>query len=623
MDIENWDKGDSLFELLESNPFFEWDFRDSYSIKEVKAIIEKLVRLDPTKMVATAYMTLVITTTLNKTKIKLADAVLHPDFTDFIQTIRTEKENLDEYTKPIISAFTERLQKSCEQFSGSRFIFKEEYLKNNSDDEDAWIKARNYIKSDDVIKILRDAVVATETTVHWIYSNSSNLNISKSSIALQSDIYLYGNLVELEKDIHEHNLPYGIRYVTVNGTTDSSKSMNLIVFTSPTHAFFMGEISWDRYESKMKAKVVEGNSYSLNLDRTTTHFPELDSKNKITLTREGRQFIGSIKTSNDECKLWLLMLTEMIALKLPDMKPQGSLISTKLLLPASGGNTLPVLHQQPFSITHMTLEQALEGTGLNDSFMKDDILYLVKGIKIEHLLPIGDTVFDVDADEFIDAIPSKYHHRTGTVHQYIALRPYPELHFGNYESTVEAHNYVIQENITKIINRKLELLWARKEDEHDQFFSKLLKKKSKSIGEKLEHLAETQLPKSAGMSTFDEDFFSRIIRPCSARRLALKEPERYRHMGIPAGVPALYRENPYYKSDDDLLLGYFSMSTEYERYLLTPESSDDLTKIFSCRKTSLPKLYQNWVRQANHGSIRYPWNPNRSISCIGLFWIYK
>ncbi|WP_425263493.1 hypothetical protein [Vibrio owensii] len=607
MDMQAWDNGNEVFDLLENSPFWKWDSRDSYSIPESRKLVSKLVELDPTKMVAVSYVSLLLNTAFTHTSVTLQNAVLNDEFIAYAHKLREHKDTLDDYSTPLMEAFIERVQSSCVKMTGARFVRQEEA---KGTEPTARFKL---ISKDVMIRLLRDAVVATETPIHWIYSDGNPAKHQFESLSLHSDILLYPSISELNKDIREHSLAYGFRYVTVNAAKQGEKSLHFIVYTSASHAFIMSDIHWDKYNSRMAASG-EGYHFHLHgLDYVQSHYPQLNANNSLAVQAEGRQVVGSINSCEDTSKVWLLMLTELMALKLPTISPTGDLISTRLLLDNKVNPSLPIVMDKPFEIEHVTLEEAIEKIGLNDSAIRETLLPYLDGITMDVLLPKGQNVFNTDLGEFVDDIPDSIKRVSSARSPYCVLMPYPFEHFGDKQSTRAAHDTVILSNLANIVNKRIEMRWRDQSEVHSDWFRKMLHKKSNQIKEKLPQLLSVECPVDTSIRLYDGGIFTGVSD--GARYLALKAPKNWDHVGVSIAVPALT------KSYGGELMGYFTEEFEFDRFLLLPSSTEEIMEIYSCRKSTLPELLQNWKRLKDHGAIKYPWNYRGQLS-IAAGWVY-
>ncbi|MFS1428355.1 hypothetical protein LMH73_014685 [Vibrio splendidus] len=608
MDMTKWDHGKEVFDTLSNNPYFQWDNRDLFSITSSQEVINKLVALDPTKMVAVSYVSLLLNTAFIRASVTLSSAILDDSFISFAANLRANKDELDEYSTPLMENFIERVQIACEDMTGVRFTRREHAGKDLDHSE-----RYKLIDKDQMVKLLRDAVIATETPTHWIYSDGTMAKNQLKSISLQSDILLYSTLNDLVKDIREHALAYGFRYVTVNAPDPKSSSQNFIVYTSPSHAFFSADIHWDKHASQMRQDGARYQYHLDGLDYCQTHYPKLDGKNGLTITQDGKQVVGSLNSLEDKEKVWLLMLTELMALKLPSIIPGNNLITTQLLLTddSQSNTNLPVVLEKPFEIEHISLEEAIKKTGIHNSLFIDTYLEILEHITIERLLPLDNTVLRLDDMAFIEEIPIKDTYSHESRQNYMCLRVYPLNHFGDKASTTKAHNSVIMSNLISILNKKFNRLWDNDKKAQDQWFEKMLKKKSDEIEEKWESFQGVR-ESQPNWNIYDDGVFNG--RTTSERKLAIKQPADWNLLGV-SHMPTLCSINEYRE-----LIGYYTDKEDFERFILVPNSTKEIMEIFSCRKATLPKMLQKWERINNHDSLSYPWNNNALR--FAAVWIY-
>lgn len=603
--INKWDEGKALFAILEKNQFFSWDSREQFSIPTVQQIIAELSRLEPTKFIAISYASYLLNRAFQQSKVSLSTALLDDNFTSFAKEIRNAKSELDNYASPKLAAFTENIQANMQRLCDSRIVFKND---TNARDKE-WA---NRIWKDDIILLARDAVIGTKLPLHWIYNNSQDKELSLKFKVLHSDILLFASLQDLELSIHNHELAYGFRYVTINR---AEGALNAIVYTSPTVAFIMAELHWQPHSSDMKGG---HNTYSIHLDgidQVRQHFPKLDFENQLTLSNSGAQVVGSIKTCADNAKIWLMMLIELMGVKLEmeTISPDTPSMSIKLLDTTSNDKLLPVTVKKPFVLAHKDIATIAKEIGVDDSPIKADLWEIVNSLTLDDLLPRDPKLYyDTRSGERMATLTYKQMYDKKIRPSIVLLYPFPTNHFGTAESTTEAINYVLRKNLPAIINAKLEDQWELDFENQTNWLQKMISKRKTFISQNVINWHVTARELGSNTLNFNQGHITGIQE--GIRRLALKTKtlSHWDHM-IPTimSIPTLYQSNRKKEVRGIVTGNEYNDENGCDMYIVIPNSSRELMEVLKCKEDELPPLLRQWERWDNHGLISYPWHSAR------------
>ncbi|MEH6454843.1 MAG: hypothetical protein V7749_00845 [Cocleimonas sp.] len=610
LNISDWDDGKKLFAKLQKNEFFSWDIRDQYSVDCVEKILAELTVLEPTKFIAVSYVSLLLKQALMRSTISLETAVLSDNFPLFAEELRIIRAELDDYANPKLDIFIGNIQAGMERLCGSSIKFRDEIDSKS----EGWI---NHISRDEIPLLARDAVIATKIPLHWIYTSDQRQGVGQLFKVLHSDILLFPSLSDLELSIHEHEFAYGFRYVTVN---NGGSSLHAIVYTSPDVAFIMAELNWHVHDCKM----VGGNSgYSFHndgLDKVRQHYPNLDRENKLMLAISGFQIIGSIKTCPERSKIWLLMLTELMSVKLENLCPVCPKMSIRLLT-ATSNKLLPVSINIPFILEHKDIATVAREIGVDESPMKSELWDIVETLRLDDLLPRdGKFYFNVRTGDRTESISDRDKYSQRFRYAIVRLYPFPEEHFGTKASTAEAVNFVLAKNLPAIINAKLEDKWLQDFESQQEWFASMLKKRKAHISNNVLNWHEEEREQGGNTLNYNQYMVTGIHEKC--RRLAIKTNTKVKFNSITAGIPALYKGNPKRQ-----VLGIVT-GNEYtagcDHFTIVPNNAAEIMEVLKCKETDLPALFQGWQRWADHGSISYPWRRVRGsglrIAVLGVYY---
>lgn len=597
---EPWDAGEEILLGLKSSPYFQYDMRDIFNVDKALKISQKLVELDPTCIASYSYVALLLKTAFQRINISLFDAVLNEHFVDYAAEMRVKHDTMIARSNRVISDFTESVQQGFEQATGARFTLNENLPPESRSHEN--------ISKDDITKLLKDALIATEMPVTWIYGNGQSISKNDAHIRLQSEIMLFPNMLSLEAHIRQHKFEYGLRCVTINAASKNRNKLDLFVFTSPSHAFILGEFSWSRHENLMVSSGGAGYQYQRDgLTYADNHFPELDLKKTLSVISKKGQVIGDIKSCEDKVTIWLLLLTEMISIKLPDMQPTNCESSIELLQ-YKGVSQYPVVSNLPYQLDDLSLADIIEKVGINKSDHKETLLKLIKGVElfIEVLPSDGKLYLDPMTMERFDS-HSKPTFYSEVGERIIKLYPFPNHHFGSKEQAEVEIEWVACENLALIINTKFRILWLDALEEQRKWFISTAKKKGKLLKSKIDDLISRPVERNESNLEMRDNFWTSVITDNGVRYVAYAiDSAQMRHeatLKLPLNIPALYRSN-----EERELLGYFTEECEPTRVLLAFNSSEEIMETFNCRRSSLPPLLQNWTRKVCHDQLEYPWS---------------
>ncbi|MBS0044167.1 hypothetical protein KFE26_17940 [Shewanella sp. M16] len=607
LNVNEWDQGKALFAKLQHNDFFGWDIREQFSVTCVEKILVELSVLEPTKFIAVSYVSLLLEKALECSKVSLMTAILNDKFTFFANELRDSKLELDSYAKPKLDLFIENIQIGMERLCDSRIHFRE-HARQRPEQREGW---NNLVSHKEIPLLARDALMATKLPLHWIYSaKQEGGRLGALCKVLHNDILQFSSLHELELSIHQHELAYGFRYVTVNR---ADTALHAIVYTSPSDAFIMAELHWDRHGSKMRGGHAPYSYQNDGLDQVRLHFPKLDMSNKLTLTKTAYQVIGSLKTCADRSKIWLFMLTELMSLKLDELSTSAPQMSIELLN-ESGPNdnrSLPVPITRPFTLEHKDIATIAREIGVDSSPMKAQLWEIVDSLHLDVLLPRdGCDYYDVLSGERFASldISQKYNHDVSK--SIVKLYPFPAGHFGTKESTSEAINFVLFNNLPKIINAKLNCLWDSDFEHQREWFMSMIYKRKAYIVKKVQQWHETHIPVDASTLNINQYLVTGIHE--DIRRLALKYNTVNDRMltSISSSMPALYKKNR--QREVKGLVTENRYDDGCEVYVVIPNSTEEIIELLNCKVDELPELLRCWQRWANHGEIKYPWQHCRN-----------
>lgn len=612
LSVNDWDDGAALFAKLQNNDFFTWDIRDQFSVSRVEEILVELSLLEPTKFISISYVSLLLDKALFRSKVSISTAVLDPQFALFAEYLRSYKEELDSYAKPKLDAFIENIQDGMKLLCGSHIIFRDE---SHSSRE---VQATQ-IYREEIPLLARDAVIATKIPLHWIYNNNQGGGLGKLFKVLHSDILLFASLYELELSIHRHELTYGFRYVTINS---GGGSLHSIVYTSPDSAFIMSELSWDSHGSKMVGKSMAYSYHLDGLDMVRSHFPNLDKNNKLTVDKSEYQVIGSIKACCDKSKVWLLMLTELMSLKLDSLCIAPPKISIKLLSAVGSNKLLPVKINIPFTLEHKDIATVAREIGVEESPLKSELWSIVDSLSLDNLLPRdGKLYFNVRTAERTESLNLREKYDQEFRNAFVTLYPYPDGHFGAKESTSDAINFVLAKNLAAIINAKLEDQWFLDFKNQKEWLESMLKKRQSHIAKNVRCWHEKEREQSENTINFNQYLATGVYENC--RRLAIKLNTKKLSNISAIGLPALYKKNRKKEVLGIVTGNEFNDEEGCDYFIIVPNSTDELMEIFKCTEAELPTLFQGWKRWKNHGKIAYPWRYERGYSLnIAAFKVY-
>lgn len=615
LDINEWDDGKALFEILERNHFFSWDSREQFSIPNVQHIIAELVNLEPTKFIAISYVSYLLNRAFQRSNVSLSTAVLDSHFISFAADIRQSKSELDSYAVPKLDAFIESIQNYMLRLCDSRIVFRDDTC--SSDKE--W---NNRIWKDEVILLARDAVIGTKLPLHWIYNNDQDNGLSQILKVLHADILMFSSLHDLELSIHNHELAYGFRYVTINR---AEGALNAIVYTSPKSAFIMAELHWQPHSSTMGGGHTQYSIHLDGIDLVRQHFPKLNFDNKLTLAKEGAQVVGSIKTCTDSAKIWLLMLIELMGVKLESITPDTPSMSIKLLDATSHGELLPVTIKSPFKLAHKDIPTIAKEIGVDDSPIKTILWEIVDSLTLDDLLPRDNNQYlNIRCGERTATLTYEQQNDKKLHSSFVKLKRFPANHFGTAESTAEAINFVLSENLLAIINARLEDQWEQDFEEQTNWLQQMINKRKTFISKNVINWHETARELNPNTHNFNQCHVTGIQEGC--RRLAVKmNTSRHRDESNPAimAIPTLYKTNRRKEVRGIVTGNEYHDENGCDMYVVIPNSSRELMEVLNCKGDELPPLLRHWQRWDDHGRITYPWRSTRGQKQkIAVFSIY-
>lgn len=614
---ENWDAGVEILTDLSTSPYFNYDCRDLFSIDSAIEISKKLVELDPTCSASYSYVALLLKTAFQRVKVSLFDAVMNPEFVDYAAHYRILHENMTTLSNPFIERFTSSIQDRFKEATGDKFILNDELpIKERS---------HSFIDKDDIVILLKDALIATEMPITWIFGENGPVGKTESNLKLISDIMMFPSLHALEQHIRLHKFAYGLRFITVNSENIKHEAINLFVFTSPTHAFILGNFRWDRFNNAMVNNENHPFQYHHDgLDYASMHFPQLDHKDGLSVISDQGQIIGNINSCPDKTTIWLLLLTELIAIKLPSFIKSDCLSSLEHLQYSSVSN-FPVISSLPFQVTYPTMEELIEKVGINASEYKSLLLSMIDGIELfGELLPSSDVYLDpVTMDRYdADSKPDKYS-KIGS--RIIKLRPFPNHHFGlKTDSDIEIE-WVACQNLALIVNTKFEIYTDTCEKECNAWFDKMAKKKAKAVIEKsfneyltqpiqpVEHRLEMRQSFWTSIASDEQRFLGYSLNNAMAKKNYV--------LKMPCSSSSLYKLN-----NERELIGYFTGNLDPTKLVFAFNSADEIMRFFNCRRSSLPPFLQRWTRSFGPKMLTYPWASEKrghGVWCWATLVIYQ
>ncbi|MDI5832546.1 hypothetical protein OCF84_21505 (plasmid) [Shewanella xiamenensis] len=599
----------SLLRKLETSKYVDWDARDIFDVKAVSAIFAKLEKLEPTQFVAQSYLSILVKHAVARIKVNYSDVLFNDEFIKFSSDIKAEIKAIDGQAKPHMDAFTEIVLTNVEKFSGEPLYLWGENVPEGVDRNNGF----NVIRRDDITLLARDAIFATEMPIHWIYSKSSEQGPHAIVKSLHNDILLFPSLISLEIAIHTGKLAHGFHYVTIN---NKSLPIYSIVYVSPFSAFIMTEANWDRHNFKMVGQAEKYRLRHDGLDSIDRHFPSLDTKHKLTLVTDAFQVIGSLKTAEAKSKVWLLMLIELLAIKLEQITPVVSSASLGLVATPEMHHNLPTQYVPPYQIQHKDIATLAREIGVDDSCCKAELWAVINTLSIDTLMPKTECYFNVETLK-LQAEHSKANTDLQSVT--ITLLPYPHHHFGDQQSVTDAINYVLTENLAYIVNAVLRYRWGIEINAMKKTLSELANDQHKHISKFAADWSETELPFNPRQYNLHNGFAGGHVE--KLRRLAVKTHNKNRY--LPTAVNQMSSS---YKQTTRFAGGWVSKSRLEDGcplYIISPNSTEELTQVLNCQVSDLPKLLKNWERREDHDRIIYPWSMNarnRYIVAMILFY---
>ncbi|MGU5573598.1 hypothetical protein ACV1C5_09535 [Aeromonas caviae] len=609
--MSQWDNGGRILNLLSESPFFAWDSRDQFSIDEAKKVINTLVDRDPSTFVAKAYVSYLIEEALAHSKVTLRSVLLDPAFVAYGKEIMDEKLRLDEESCPAQAEFFDRVATGMDRFGIALTLTRHEK-----------------------IRLLRDAVCLADLPVTWLHANGAPYT---GPMRMNEVIYRYNDWLSLELAIRNGSIRDGLHFVLVGNLANTGNN-HAFVFVSPTHTCWFAKSTWEFYESELTTDNRYDRGYTgTPITQVNPHFPISAASNGLVVNSDGlRTEFGKLSSLAQTEAMWILMLMELLALRLPNLTPDALSVSSRLLLESPEANgLLPVLWKPPFELSHHNFEEALEAVGVNNSQMASRIRKLLDGLQIEHLLPDLDRLgLNVDtfdqAPEYtveLNSSASRFGRRVkipyGARNNLLNLYPRPDRFVGPEGATRATFNMVIERNLAEIINRKLYLDWKDNNDEIRAFMKKMCEKRAQSMfpiwSSEFTEIVSTR-PNLYNCTSIMTGGIVEAIQPLVMKGRTDCDPfMRYSISDLTTVDGGMFGggSRPFGR------YGYLTDSKTPDPYLLLPADREEVKILFKCRDSSLPAYLLDYVRCQSHDKIIYPWNMGRgSVFPVGVVFFY-
>ena len=588
-----WDNGKEFFDLI-NDPIIRWDGRDCFHIKPTQKLVEKLSKLDPTHFIAKSYLTTLMTACMPHIKFGLHQLLN------------------DKKTSDWLSAFS-KLQKTTEAASSGpfdRFLISvaSKLIGTDFDIDD--------LSKTEVTLLLRDALCATEMDVHWLYANDS---ISSFKVRSSTTVLRYPSIEELEIDVLNKNIPFGIYVVGVDTIIGDKKSVsNLFLYFAPDKAFTLSNMYFAFTQNQMVSEDAKENSYN-RFSEPSTHFP--DNHNYECLpenyNKQSRAFLD-ISNLKPNQSLWSMMVLELISIMAKTITPLELSCSTALIESYNSDtkkDLLPATWTPPFELEHMSIDDLICHSKINSSPNRDFFLSVIKDLTIEQLLPDAPMLgFDLNTFESVPELPfsdnvkhlNRYGNQPtrmlGDTMNYINLLPKPTNSFGTANELRKATNKILIENFTSVLKVKSNASWSKELPFLESWFKQKLKDNIDNLKDcldknkhvcnivpnnhvKLFNVQYSNSPYIQYSLCKEYDITDRCDKSLSLRAIKISKID----------------------SSKNIHVGYKTKKKKAINFLVVPMDWKDLCLLLDCEQSELPVTLQNW-----HRTKSSPWHTSES-----------